>query len=194
MVTPNYPAAPQTTAPQTFEEWMSEGAKKAEAARSNHCFNDAALEQILNAVGKRCWPPTLNREALRAALERVSRIYPTWDLLVDRRPPPGKTRKRVEDIANTVKKLTRLLPAVTTPDDEDLDPLMRLMLRAADDEGARRAIEGVQLIGTICGTILQNKLYGLDLTCATSQELADRQGSSRRIRAAICSAVSHVAR
>ena len=81
---------------------MAEGAKQAEAVPR---FNDAALDQILNTVGERYWPPTLNREALRAALESASRILSHLGFLVDRRPPPRKMHKRVVDIRNTAKEL-----------------------------------------------------------------------------------------
>jgi hypothetical protein len=49
---------------QTYEEWMNEGANKREAAaQASRLFNEAAIERILNNVGKQHWPPMLDREA-----------------------------------------------------------------------------------------------------------------------------------
>jgi hypothetical protein len=159
---------------QTYEEWMNEGANKREAAaQASRLFNEAAIERILNNVGKQHWPPTLDREALTAALERVARLYPDWHTL-DNQPSDGGMRKRVELIHKTARKLVTLLPKASGLDGEDLDPLMRLLLTAACDGGneadARRAIKSVSSVVTMCNTILQNNLYSLNWSGHRSAE------------------------
>jgi hypothetical protein len=149
--------------PQTFGDWLAQGAEKAEAmARASRLFNDADIDRILSAVGKRYWPPTLNRAALAAALEGIAKTYRTWRFL-DHQPPDGEMRKRVERINSTAKKLGRLLPAPDSPGGEDLDPLMKFFLVAGGggDVDVRRAIEGVWLIKAISDQVLRDKLYDL---------------------------------
>jgi hypothetical protein len=150
---------PNPPAPQTYEEWLAEAGKKAEAAaQASRMFNVTAVDGILNAVGKRHWPATLNRETLTADLERAARVYPIWHLL-DHQPSDRAMLKRVERINSTARRLIKLLPALDSSGGEG-DPLMRLLLTAADDgrddSNIRGAIESVSLIVARSDKILKD--------------------------------------
>jgi len=141
---------PDPPDPQTYEEWLAEAAKKAEAAaQASRLFNVTAVDRILDAVGKRHWPATLNRETLTADLERVAQIYPIWHSL-DHRPSDRATLERIERVNSTARRLDKLLPAPDCSTGQNGDPLMRLLLTAVDDgcdvSRIRDAIAGVSLI------------------------------------------------
>lgn len=151
---------PNPPAPQTYEEWLAEAAKKAEAAaQASRLFNVTAVDRILNAVGKRYWPATLNRETLTADLERVARVYPIWHLL-DHQPSDRVMLKRVERVNSTARRLVKLLPALDCSRGENRDPVMRLLLTAVDDghdvSNVRGAIAGVSLIVALSDKILRD--------------------------------------
>lgn len=141
---------PHSPAPLTYEEWLAEASKKAETeAQASRLFNEAAIDRILDAVGKRWRPPTLNREALTADLERAARAYPIRHLL-DHQPSDLAMRKRAERINSAARRLASLLPAFDSSGGE-CDPLMRLFLMTGVDDGRdsssiRGAIESVPLI------------------------------------------------
>jgi hypothetical protein len=153
-------AKPHPQAPQTYEEWLAEAARKTEAAAQAHrLFNDAALDRILDAVGKRYWPPTLNPEIFTADLERVARVYPIWHML-DHQPSDRAMLKRVERLNSTARRLVKLLPALDSSQSENRDPLMRLLLAAVGDgrdvSNIRGAIRGVPLIVCVSNEILRD--------------------------------------
>jgi hypothetical protein len=154
MTKPNPPAL------QTYEEWLAEAAEKAEAAaQASRLLNVTAVHRILNAVGKRRWPPTLNRETLTAELERAARIHSIWHLL-DHQPSDRVMLKRLERINRTARRLVKLLPAIDSSGGENRDPLMRLLLTAADDghdiTNIRGAIEGVPSIAALSDKMLRH--------------------------------------
>jgi len=147
-------------APQTYEEWLAEAAKKAEAtARASRLFNPTAVDRILDAVGKRYWPPTLNRENLTEDLERSARIHSIWDLL-GHQPSDRVMLKRVERLNSSAKRFGRTLPSIDNPAGENSDPLMRLLLRAADDGSGipkiQGAVDGARFIAAISDEILND--------------------------------------
>jgi hypothetical protein len=144
---------------------MAEGAKQRDAAaRSNRRFNDAAIDGLLNRIWKVRCPPTLDREALATALERVAQSYSTQHFLDDQ-PSDRKMLKRVERILRTARLLGDLLPTLGGSGSEDADPLFRSMRMAANDIGdpaaARCAIEGARLNDAIFDKILQEEYYRL---------------------------------
>jgi hypothetical protein len=154
---------PCPTTSQTYEEWLAEAAKKAEAAAlASRLFNVTAVDGILDAVGKRHWPATLNRESLTAELERAARVYPIWHLL-DHQPSDRAMLKRVELVNSTARKFAKLLPALDRSGGEDRDPLMRLLLTAVADgrdvsniRNIRGAIEDVSFIVAASDKVLRN--------------------------------------
>jgi hypothetical protein len=154
---------------------MAEGAKQRDAAvRSKRLFNDAAIDRLLNQVGKRHYPPTLDREALATALECVAQIYSDRRFVGDQ-PSDRKILKRVELILSTARRLHNLVPALDGSGNEDADPLFRLMRTAANDIGgptdARHAIEGARLIVALFDRILQDRSYSRGWNRHPSAEL-----------------------
>jgi hypothetical protein len=145
---------------------MAEGAKRTEAAaRSNRRFNDAVIDRILHQVGDGLCPPTLDREALVAALERVAQSY-SMQRYLDDQPSDRKMLQQVERILSTARRLDNLLPTLDGSGSEDPDPLWRLMRTAASDIGdpasaAWQAIEGVRLSVALFHKILQDRSYSL---------------------------------
>jgi len=150
------------TTPSTFDEWMAQWAEKRAAYdRANRLFNDGAIDRIINAVGVRYRPPTLQREAMAADLERVARNY-SFRHEANDRPPDGKARKWFESLASD---LARVRHRLANPPRNEPDLLRRSMFLTnvdPDDIGKiRNILDGIRLVETTLDKILREKSYGL---------------------------------
>jgi hypothetical protein len=128
---------------QTYEDWLADAFEKREAAaQASRLFNVTAVNRILDAVGKRYWPATLNRETLTADLEDAARVYPVWHLL-DHQPSDRAMLRKAERVKNTAGRLAELLPVLGSSSGENRERLMRLLLGAVDDSRDVSNIHGV---------------------------------------------------
>jgi integrase len=160
------PADDQTkTAPASavaIDIRRTQSAQKAEAdARANRLFNEAAIDRIINAVGIRHCPQTLQREAMAADLERIARHYSFRDEANDR-PPEGEACEWFDGLASD---LARVRLRLASPPRNDPDLLHRSMILAdvdPDDVGKiRNTFDGISFAKTILDKILQAESYGL---------------------------------
>jgi integrase len=145
-----------------FDIWLFEAAEKARLeALANRLFNDAAIDRIIDAVGLRHYPQTLQREALAAELERVARNY-SFRHEANDRPPDGEAREWFDGLASDLAKVRHRLP---NPPRNDPDLLRRSMILAdvdPDDIGKiENAFDGIRVAERVLGKILRKEAYGL---------------------------------
>jgi len=150
------------TTPGTVDEWMAQWAeKRAGDARANRLFNGLAIDQIINAVGLRYCPPTLQREGLAAALERVARHY-SFRHEANDRPPDGEAREWFDGLASDLAKVRHRL---ANPPRSDPDLLRKSMVVADIDPDIigeiRNTFDSIPLAERVLDKVLRKKSYGL---------------------------------
>ena len=158
---------PTKTAPPSavaIDFWPTQSAQKAEAdarARAKRLFSEAAIDRIINAVGIRHCPQTLQREAMAADLDRVARHY-SFRHEANDRPPDGEAREWFDGLASD---LARVRLRLANPPRNDPDLLHRSMILAdvdPDDIGKiRNTFDAIAFAKTILDKILRAESYGL---------------------------------